>query len=182
MEVSKGQIVQELKPHDHPMRFRFPNGLKIAWSKMSIFTEKSSFQMKPISTSEAMSINKIVPSEAQKIQTSSLRSRCNHKEWLFGADFGTVASLGHSFSKMSKESPLWSMASVTVPCSTDFCFQKLKRMIWTTFGFNTPRKQFLWIKETFLWHAVKEKISLNWRMFVDSKKKFFYVNKSISLD
>ena len=28
------------------------------------------------------------------------------------------------------------MASVTVLCSTNFCFQKLKRMTWTTFGFN----------------------------------------------
>ena len=48
----------------------------------------SSFQMKPISTSEAMSISKIVAFRAQKIQTSSLRSRCTHNEWLFGADFG----------------------------------------------------------------------------------------------
>ena len=29
-----------------------------------------------------------------------------------------------------------SMASVTVPCSTNFCFLKLRRMTWTTFGFN----------------------------------------------
>ena len=30
---------------------------------------------------------------------------------------------------------------------------------------STPRKQFFWIKETFLWYTVKEKISLNWRKF-----------------
>ena len=45
----------------------------IAWLKISIFTEKSSFQIKPSSTSEAMSINKIVAFGAQKIQTSLLK-------------------------------------------------------------------------------------------------------------
>ena len=73
------------------------------------------------------SISQIVAFGAQKIQTSSFRSRCTHIEWLFGADFGTVVSLGHLSSKMSREPPLWSMTSVTVPCSTNFCFQKLKR-------------------------------------------------------
>ena len=34
---------------------------------------------------------------------SSLSSLCTHNEWLFGADFGTVASLGHVSSKMSNE-------------------------------------------------------------------------------
>ena len=82
------------------------------------------------------SIRKSVAFGAQEIQTSSLRSRCTQNEWLFGADFGTVASLGHFSSKMNKELPLRSMASITVPCLTNFCFQKLNRMIWTTFGFN----------------------------------------------
>ena len=54
----------------------------IAWSKMSIFTEKLSFQMKPIFTSEAMSISKIVAFRAQKNETSSLRSLCTNNEWL----------------------------------------------------------------------------------------------------
>ena len=45
-----------------------------------------------------------------------------------------------------------------------------------------PRKQFLRIKEKFLWYTVKDKISLNWRKFCWFKKKFFNVNKSISLD
>ena len=40
------------------------------------------------------SINPIFQSEKdQKIQTSSLKSRCTHNEWLFGANFGTVALL-----------------------------------------------------------------------------------------
>ena len=47
---------------------------------------------------------------------------------------------------------------------------------------RSPRKQFLWIKETFLWYTVKEKISLNWRKFCWFKNIFFNTNKSISLD
>ena len=99
----------------------------------------SYFQMKPLSTSEAMSISKIVSFGAQKIQTSLLRSRCTHNEWLFGVNYGTVASLGHFSSKMGKWPPLRSMASLTVPCSTNFCFKKLRRMSWTIFGFNSTR-------------------------------------------
>jgi len=53
MKQYKVQLVQELKPHDHPMRFRF-NGLNNVWLKMSIFTEKSSFLTKLIFTSVAM--------------------------------------------------------------------------------------------------------------------------------
>ena len=44
--------------------------------------------------------------------------------------------MGYFSLKMSKDPPLRSMASVTVPCSANFCFQKLKKIIWTTFGFN----------------------------------------------
>ena len=40
------------------------------------------------------------------------------------------------FSKMSKEKPLQPMAIVIGPCWTNFCSQKLKRRILTTFGFN----------------------------------------------
>ena len=47
-----------------------------------------------------------------------------------------MALLGHFSFKVIKEPPLRSMASVTVPRSTNFCFQTLKRMTWTTFGFN----------------------------------------------
>ena len=50
------------------------------------------------------------------------------------------------------------------------------------FIFIARRKQFLWIKETFLWYTVKENISLNWRKFCWLKKIFFNTNKSISLD
>ena len=59
MKPYKVQLVQELKPHDHPLRFRFAyyfrysalNGLNNAWLKMSIFIEKSSFLTKLIFTS-----------------------------------------------------------------------------------------------------------------------------------
>ena len=121
-------------PHNANTRLTVPHS--IAWSEMSIFTEKASFQMKPISISEAMWISKIVAFGAQKIQTSSLRSRCTHNEWLFGADFGTVASLGHFSSKMRKEPPSWSVASVTVQCWTNFWKQKLKKITSTTLGIN----------------------------------------------
>ena len=58
-----------------------------------------------------------------------------HQQRVAGADFGTVTSLGHFSSKMSKEPPLRSMMSITVPCSTNFFSQKLKRMKWI-FGVN----------------------------------------------
>ena len=59
-----------------------------------------------------------------------------HPQRVTGADFDAVASLGYFSSKMSKETLLRSMESVTVPCSTNFNFQKLKRMTWTIIGFN----------------------------------------------
>ena len=46
---------------------------------------------------------------------------------------------GHNWTislKMSKKSPLQSMAIVKGPCWTNFCLQKLKRRILATFGFN----------------------------------------------
>ena len=58
--------------------------------------------------------SKIVAFDTQNIQTS-LKSLCTHNKWLFGADFGKVASLRHFSSKMSKEPPLRSMANFTVP-------------------------------------------------------------------
>ena len=45
-----------------------------------------------------------------------------------------------------------------------------------------PSKQFLSIKEIFIWYAVKEKTSLNWRKFCWFKKICFNVNKTIPLD
>ena len=60
------------------------------------------------------SISKIVAFGAQKIETSPLRSRWTHNEWLIGSDFGTVSSLGYFSLKM----------------------RKLKKLTWTTFDFN----------------------------------------------
>ena len=124
MKAYRVQIIQELKPHDHLIRFQFAQWAEDRMVVDEHFTEKSSFQMKPISTSEAMSISKIIAFGAQKIQTLSLRSRCTH-EWQFGADFGTVASLGHFSSKMSKEPTLRWMASATRPCLTNL-FPKIE--------------------------------------------------------
>ena len=81
-------------------------------------------------------ISKIIAFGPRETQTSSLRSPYTHNEWLFGADFDTVASWGHFSLKMNKEPPLRSIASVTMTCSTNFCFRKLKALTWTTFGFN----------------------------------------------
>ena len=44
--------------------------------------------------------------------------------------------MDHFSSKMSKKSPLQSMAFVIGPCRTNFCSQELKRRILATFGFN----------------------------------------------
>ena len=92
--------------------------------------------IRSISKRSIRSISKIGAFGSLKIQTLSLRSHCTHNEWLFCADFGRVTLVGHFSSKMSKEPPLRSMASITVSGSTNFCFQKLKRMTWTTFGSN----------------------------------------------
>ena len=108
----------------------------IAWSKMSIFTEKSFF-----SDEAHFHIGGYVNKQNCRSWGSQnpnvIIEKSMHPKWVTGADFGTVALLGHFSSKMSKEPPLLSMASNTVPWSTNFCFQKLKRMTWTTFVFNT---------------------------------------------
>ena len=97
----------------HIIQMTSTAGLTVPYSINPIFQYIFNFLGKrPI-----RSMSKIVAFGAQKIQTSSLRSRCTHNEWLFGADFGTVTSLGHFSSKISKEIPLRSMVSVTVPYS-----------------------------------------------------------------
>ena len=71
-----------------------------------------------------------------------------HKKnlWIFFQKYGFIRKIEtfhlrmkhiiQMTSKMSKEPPLRLMASITMQCSTSFCFQKLKRMTWKTFGFN----------------------------------------------
>jgi len=57
MKLYKVQLVKELKPHDHPMRFRFAQWAEqrlVMNLRMSIFTEKSSFLTKLIFTSVTM--------------------------------------------------------------------------------------------------------------------------------
>ena len=76
-----------------------------------------------------------------------------------------MASLGHFSSKMSKEPPLRLMRSVTVTCSTNFCFHKLKRMTWTIFDMSDvnwpPRSYNLTLFDYCLWGAVKDKCYAN---------------------
>ena len=116
MKSYKIQLMQELKPHDHPMRFRFQWAEQRAWLKMSIFTEKSSFLTKSFSPRWLCEQAELSYLGGQRICTSSWRSRCIHNEWLFGVVFGPAASLGHFSSKMSKELPSLSMASAIAPC------------------------------------------------------------------
>ena len=60
-----------------------------------------------------------------------------------------------------------------VSCSRDIF--NTSSQLWSHY---TPRKQFLWIKETFVWYTVKEKISLNWRKFCWLKKiSLIYTNQ-----
>jgi len=55
MKPYKVQLMQELKSHDHSMRFRFAQWAEQRLiEKMIIFTEKSSFLTKLIFTSVAM--------------------------------------------------------------------------------------------------------------------------------
>ena len=64
-----------------------------------------------------------------------IENRRTQNELLFGADFGPKAWLGHFSSKMSKERPLQSTAISSGPCWTNFCSQKLNRIL-ATFRIN----------------------------------------------
>ena len=95
-----------------------------------------------------------------------------------------MASLGHFSLKMSKEPLLQSMASVSVSCSMNFCFQKIKRMIWTTFSFNkyiqiiSRNSDVNWPSRSydltplvyFLWGAVKDKCYANHPEMIEALK------------
>ena len=52
-------------------------------------------------------------------------------------------------------------------------FELIENNLIKNQSFSTPRKQFLWIKEMFLWYTVKENISLIWRKFCWLKKICF---------
>ena len=56
---------------------------------------------------------------------------------IFWCGFWYGGTIGPFFFKNEQGTAVRSMASVTVPCSTNFCSQKLKRKTWTTFGFNS---------------------------------------------
>ena len=54
------------------------------------------------------------------------------------------------------------MASVTVPCSTNFCFQKLKRMTWTTFCFNAANVTIDLLRTVFENRIIKRNSDVSW--------------------
>ena len=85
----KVQLVQELKPTDHPMRFRFA---KWACDRLTedadfskTFSDEAHFDLGGYVNS------KIVTFGAQKTRTHTLQSRYTQNESLFGADFGPEA-------------------------------------------------------------------------------------------
>ena len=112
------------------------SGPTIDLQNMPILAKKLSFQMKLILILAGMETSKIVPFGAQKTRTHTLKSRRTQNETLFGAEFGLEAKLVHFYSQMRTEWPLQSMAIVIGPCCTNFCSQKLRRKIWTIFGFK----------------------------------------------
>ena len=117
-------FIREIEPFhlrmkDIIIQMTATSGLTVSHSINPIFQYIFDFLVKR----SIRSISKIVAFGAQKIQTSSLRSRCTNNEWLFGVYFGTVASLGYFSSKMGRKPPLRSMVSITVPWSTNFCLQ-----------------------------------------------------------
>ena len=88
----KVQLVQKLKPIDHPMRFRFVKWTCDRLTEDAAFgKKKSSSQKKLISILADMQTSKIVAFGAQKTRTHTLKSRCTQNESLFAADFGREA-------------------------------------------------------------------------------------------
>ena len=89
MTPYKVQLVQELKPIDHSMRFRCAQlCLRSAYRRCRFWQKKSSFQMKLISILAGMLTSKTVAFGARKTRTDTLKSRRTQNESLFCADFG----------------------------------------------------------------------------------------------
>ena len=81
MTPYKVQLVQELKPIDHPMRFRFAKRDCGRFTEDADFGKKNlRFQMKLILILAGMYTN--------KIYGFTLKSRGTQNESLFGANFG----------------------------------------------------------------------------------------------
>ena len=89
MTPYKVQLVQELKPIDHSIRFHFA---KCACDRLTEDADfgrtKSSFQMRLILILAGMLTSKIVVFGAQKTRTHTLKCRRTQNELLFCADFG----------------------------------------------------------------------------------------------
>ena len=87
------QLVQELKPIDHPKRFRFAKWACDRLTEDADFgtKKKSFFQMKLILILTGMWTSKFVAFGAQNNRTHTLNSRRTQNELLFSADFGPEA-------------------------------------------------------------------------------------------
>ena len=108
------QLVQELKPIDHPMRFRFAKWACDRLTEEAVFGKKNQkiFRWSLFRSWRIWKQANIVAFGAQKTRTLTLKSRCTQNK----------------SQKMSKERPLQLMAIVIEPCWTNFCL--------ATFGFN----------------------------------------------
>jgi len=110
MKPYKVQLVQELKPHDHPMRFRCSQ-----WPEQRLVEDE---HLKIIFSDEAhFHFDGYVNKQNCRIWESEnlhVMEKPMYPQQVTDMVFGPAASLGHFSSKMSKELP--SMASATAPC------------------------------------------------------------------
>ena len=82
MTPYKVQLVQELKPIDHPMRFRFATEDADFGKKKIIFSYEAHFDLGEYVSKQNCS------NWSTKIRTYTLQTRRTQNELLLGADFG----------------------------------------------------------------------------------------------
>ena len=103
---------------------RWEVGLRSTYSRCQFWQKKTSFQMK------------LVLILGAENPYASIKKPTHPKRVTVWCGFWSRGIIGPFSSKMSKESPLQSMAIVIGPCWTNFCSQKLKRGLLATFDFN----------------------------------------------
>ena len=101
MKPHKVQLVQELKPHDHPMRFRFAQ-----WIEQRLVEDEHFYWKINFSDEAHFHFDGYVNKQNCRIWESEnphvVMEKPMHPQ-LFGVVFGPAVSLGHFSSKMSKE-------------------------------------------------------------------------------
>ena len=123
------QLVQELNPIDHQMRYRFAK-----WT-CDRRTEDANFGKKKNHLLRWSSL------WSWRVCKQAELSHLGHRKparihWKAGAPKTNHYLVRILVQKMSKERPLQSMTIVFGPCWKNFCSQKLKTSILATFGFN----------------------------------------------